>query len=254
MTNPTEYAATVPFIDIHIMENGTLLGHATARDLHIVPGENNNLFVTAVYDPLTSGGEEAATVGRELLSQYISGWNTTITLRMHNGSLPTQPALGRALSKFAVEIPTPSLRVPSPPSDPHSPTNPDQDSKPHFIKDATMHLFTSTATFELLSPLRHEILYVTSIDATAYYKGDDVGHIVYDLPFAVPPVDAEGKGVISPRLPVDWSLDSVGYEAVKRALGGRLKLSAEATVGVRLGQWQEKVWFKGKGIGASVRL
>ena len=109
LTNPTDYSASVPCIDIHIMENGTLLGHATARNLHIVPGENDNLFVTAVWDPLTSGGKQAASVGRELLSQYISGWNTTITLRTHNGSIPTQPALGMALSKFAVDMPTPSL-------------------------------------------------------------------------------------------------------------------------------------------------
>ena len=102
--------------------------------------------------------------------------------------------------------------------------------------------------------MKREILYVTSINATAFYKGDDVGRILYDLPFAVPPVDEEGNGVTSPRLPVDWSLGSVGYDAVKRALGGKLKLSAEANVGVKVGKWEEEVWFKGRGIGASVRL
>ncbi|KAK4549661.1 hypothetical protein LTR36_004962 [Oleoguttula mirabilis] len=274
ITNPTDYSASVPYIDIHISNNGSVLGHATARDLQLGPGENNNLHVTAVWDPRTMGGVKGAAVGRELLSQYISGWNTTLTLRTHEGSIPTQPGLGKALAKFAVEMPTPDLqpgRSPGhdgdggddddddgppgdPPNDPEHPGHGKDGGGPHFIEDATMHLFTSTATFTLLSPLRREILYITRIDATAFYKGDDVGQIQYDLPFAVPPLDGEGKGVTSPRLPVDWSLGSVGYEAVQRALGGKLKLSARATVGVRVGEWEEEVWFRGRGIGASVRL
>ena len=251
LTNPTEYAATVPYVDIHITKNGSLLGHATARDLYVRPGENTNLLVKAVYDPLTLGGEDAKDVGRELLSQYISGWNTTLVLQTHNGSIPTQPTLGKALSRFAIEIPTPKLSVPSP-SDPDDPAR--EDNGTHFIKDATMHLITSTATFTLLSPLRHATIYVESIDATALYKGADVGRIVYDLPFAVPPVDQDGNGITSPRLPVEWSLGSVGYDAVKNAIGGRLKLAAEAEVGVRLDKFRENVWFKGKEIGASIRL
>lgn len=256
MTNPSEYSASVPYINIHILNNGSVIGHATARDLHVAPGENNNLLVEAVYDPLTLGGAKGAKVGRELLSQYISGYNTTLTLQTHNGSIPGQPALGEALARFKVEMPTPDLHGPGDDSPPEDPEDPDkgEEGGPHFIEDATMHLFTSTATFTLLSPLRYSVLYVTGIDATAYYKGDDVGHIAYDLPFAVPPIDEEGQGVTSPRLPVDWSLGSVGYDAVKRALGGKLRLSAEAEVGVRVGKWEERVWFKGKGIGASVRL
>ena len=112
-----------------------------------------------------------------------------------------------------------------------------------------MHLFSSTATFSLLSPLKKTIIYLTFINATSYYKDDDVGRIVYELPFAVPPGESQ-----SPHLPVDWSLGSVGYEAVRKALGGKLKLSAVADVGVRIGQWETRVWFRGGKIGAGVRL
>ena len=113
-----------------------------------------------------------------------------------------------------------------------------------------MHLFTSTATFTLLSPLEHTTLYITHINATALYNHTDpVGTILYDVPFAVTPIRAE-----TPRLPVDWSLGSVGYEAVKSALGGQLKLDAEAIVGVRVGDFLETVWYVGKGIGAKIRI
>lgn len=46
----------------------------------------------------------------------------------------------------------------------------------------------------------------------------------------------------------------MGYEAVKQALGGKLRVSARAEVGVRVGAWAERVWFEGSGIGARVRI
>ena len=113
-----------------------------------------------------------------------------------------------------------------------------------------MHLFTSTATFTLLSPLRHETLYINWINATALYNHTEpVGLINYDIPFAVPP-----GASTTPRLPVDWSLGSVGYDAIKQALGGTLKLDARATVSVTVGKWEQELWFEGHGIGAHIRV
>jgi hypothetical protein len=113
-----------------------------------------------------------------------------------------------------------------------------------------MHLISSTATFTLLSPLPHTTIYITSISATAFYNHTDpVGTIDYAYQLAVPPGASQ-----TPKLPVVWDLSGAGYSAVRDALGGTLKLDAEADVGVRIGAWHEKVWFKGGGIGASIRL
>ncbi|KAI7361946.1 hypothetical protein KC354_g7685 [Hortaea werneckii] len=260
MTNPTNYSATIPYVDIHISNNGSLLGHATIKDLELKPGNNTRLPIQAVWDPLTLGGGKARGIGRELLSQYVSGYNTTLTLQTHRGSIPGQPSLGEALARFPIELPTPRLGSPRDDDDnpdeppPDKPGKGGEDESPHFIEDATMHLFTSTADFMLLSPLRKTTLFVTDVDATAYYKGDEVAQIQYSLPFEVPPVGADGKGIKTPRLPVDWSIGSVGYDAVKNALGGSLRMSAFAWVGVRVGRFEERIWFRGRGIGASIRL
>ena len=58
----------------------------------------------------------------------------------------------------------------------------------------------------------------------------------------------------SPRLPVHWDIGGVGYQAVKDAVGGRLKLDAEADVGIKVGEWEEMVWFLGKGVGTGITL
>lgn len=112
-----------------------------------------------------------------------------------------------------------------------------------------MHILSSTAIFTLSSPLTTTTLYITYLNATAYHEGNPAGKILYELPFAVPPGISD-----TPRFPVDWSLGSVGYDAIRKALGGQLKLSAMAEVGVRIGRWNQRIWFKGKAIGASVRL
>lgn len=246
-TNPTDYSARIPYINIHILNNDSIIGDATAHNIFVAPGNNSNILVDATWDPTGFGGLNGAKIGRELLSQYISGFNTTLTFKTHLDSIPHQPDLGIALSKFAIEIPTPRL---STPGVGNGGTDGDADSKPHFIDDATFHLLSSSATFTLISPLQYSTIYIETINATAFYNHTEpVGKIVYDLPFKVPPGSSE-----SPRLPVDWSFDSVGYDAVKNALGGTLKLDASGVVGIRLGEWRETVWYKGKGIGAKVSL
>jgi len=245
--NPTDYSANVPFADVNIIANGSFLGHATIRDLELRHGMNRNLTMVAVWAPKSAKDKK---VGSELLSQWLSGWNTTLTIQAHEGTIPSRPELGRALSKVNITLPIPHVNFPKDPNDPDGGDDDDDDDKgPKFIKSATMHLFSSTAEFDLHSPLSNTIIYITSINATAFYKEDEVGKIIYDLPFAVPP----GLST-SPKLPVEWSLGSVGYDAVRKALGGQLKIRAEATVGVRIGEWEERIWYKGKGIGAKVRL
>lgn len=151
---------------------------------------------------------------------------------------------------FPITLLAPHLSTPKEPTDdPTEPSDPEDDGKSHFIHDATMHLITSTAIFTLASPFSSTTLYITSLNATAFYEGHPSGKILYELPFAVPPGLSE-----TPRLPVDWSFGSVGYEAIRKALGGKLKLSAFAHVGIRIGEWRETIWFKGGQIGANVRL
>lgn len=73
LTNPTNYSATVPYFNINILVNGTVLGQATAKNIYVHPGNNTNLVVSAVWDPLTKSGKKGREMGKEMLSQYVSG-------------------------------------------------------------------------------------------------------------------------------------------------------------------------------------
>lgn len=83
----------------------------------------------------------------------------------------------------------------------------------------------------------------------SYQQQDEVGSIHYYRPFEVPPGISR-----TPRLPVELNMSGVGYDAVKRALGGSLKLDTTAKVGVRIRHYNDIILYRGKGISAHVKL
>lgn len=74
LTNPTEYSAVVPYIDVHLLANDTIIGNATATNLKMEPGFNRDLSVTALWNP------QDREVGKDLLSKYISGMPSPVGL------------------------------------------------------------------------------------------------------------------------------------------------------------------------------
>jgi hypothetical protein len=72
-TNPTNYTARVPYMNINFLKNQTVLGHGLIENISIMPGRNKNVTVSALWEPAIASGEAGAAVGRELLSQYLSG-------------------------------------------------------------------------------------------------------------------------------------------------------------------------------------
>jgi len=95
MTNPTDYSATIPFCNVSIWVNNTRVGYAWASQQHIVPGPN---------DLTARASWEVGKVGGEWLSQYISGYNTTLTIKSHAGSIPNFPD-----PHMEMTVPTPHI-------------------------------------------------------------------------------------------------------------------------------------------------
>ncbi|RMZ88090.1 hypothetical protein DV736_g4686, partial [Chaetothyriales sp. CBS 134916] len=209
ITNPTEYSAHLPYVNVSVIVNDTLVGYAWAS-ADIVPGPNQ-IVVHVSFDHTASG--------QRWLSQFISGQNTNLTIRTHEGSVRGIPDVS-----LEVTFQTPRLLG-------------------KFLKEATMHIMSSTAVFILSSPFA---LSITSILASASHDGTEIGSIDYPYPFDI--LSGENE---TPRLPVKWAYDG---GTVRDALGGTLKLDAVANVSIRIGLWEEVVRYEGHGIGAKIRL
>ncbi|KAK5076413.1 hypothetical protein LTR64_006107 [Lithohypha guttulata] len=208
ITNPTDYYANMPRVDAALFVNGTRMGTAYGGG-NIVPGKN---------DIVSYVEWEKTAVGAEFLSQFISGYNVSLTIKpMKLPGLPEIPM------NITVEVPHMFGK---------------------FLKDTTIHILSQTATFVLFAPIA---MWVTSIHSTAYYNGSDIGNINWEYPFAVKPGDN-----LTPRLPLDWNTPGSGL--IRDALGGNLKITALADIGVRIGQWRQDIWYEARDTGAHIRL
>ncbi|KAM4059943.1 pre-rRNA processing protein [Hirsutella rhossiliensis] len=242
LTNLTPYTAKIPYVSLHIMKQGYMIGEAVAEDVDLQIGHNSDISVSATWDPSTFGKAQGREAGRRLVSDYLSGKNTTVEVKAHRGTIPAVPLLGEALSTLNVTLDTPQMKLPG--------EGDGREGSRGFIRDATFHILSSTATFTLASPLRHDTVHIQHINATAFYNHTEpIGQILHDGQMDVPPGLSQ-----TPRLPVQWSASRVGLGKLREALGGSLRLDAVANVTVRLGKWTERIEYRGRGIGARVRL
>ena len=154
-TNPSPYAATVPFVDLALFYNGTVVGRVVGKNVSIVPGVNRGIYAELMWSPLDSGGLEGVVAGRQMISSYVSGkegkervdyraltcpgCNTTVTIRSDRRTIPTLPNLGLAMSKLQLHVPVP--KIPSPPDDgddDDDDNDDDGEGRTRFIRDATV--------------------------------------------------------------------------------------------------------------------
>jgi hypothetical protein len=72
-TNPTQYSASVPLLDLLLVYNDTKVAHLTTRHVTIVPGTNTGVNVDLQWSPLDLGGPSAVLAGQDLISRFVSG-------------------------------------------------------------------------------------------------------------------------------------------------------------------------------------
>ena len=79
------------------------------------------------------------------------------------------------------------------------------------------------------------------LNGSALYNGSTLATINYRNRFLINP--GNKGGTLTPRLPVEWSMGSVGYEAMRKALGGQLKIHAQAMTKISIGNMVMEVFY-----------
>lgn len=228
-----------------------LIGNATAINASVTKGVNQ-ISGLVTYAPATAAD---IPFGQEFLGEYLSGTsavsiklttgrNPNVTALFHNNSIEGYPGLSLALSGLNITFPVPSMS--------HKPKESDNPKRPSlFIRSTTIHVLSRTAQFELFNPLYNSEITINSIAANATYDDEIVGTIMEpEFNFRVAP-GSEGH-TTTDRIPVEVA--SVGYDVIRRALGGELVVDAVAEVVATIGKWRGRVRYEGQGLGAKVRL
>jgi hypothetical protein len=176
--------------------------------------------------------------------QFLNlGHNPNITVHFHNESIKGNPVLSSILDGFNITLPAPSI---------HSPSSSPAKSHPSvFIRSATIHILSRTAQFELFNPLSNTGILITSLIANASYNNENVGTIT-EPDFHFPVLPGQEGTTTTEKVPVE--VGAVGYDVIRRALGGELVIDAVADVVACIGEWTGRVRYYGQGLGAGVRL
>ncbi|KAF9562726.1 hypothetical protein EC968_005145 [Mortierella alpina] len=250
--NPSSISATLGDLSFLWSNRGYVIGMATVTNVHLQPG-NNTIECVGMMDPSTDcalkhdplcNPELAITASREFISKYISGDNsTTIDVLGYAGSTRI-PLLKPMMSSFSITSHLPVI---------------DQD----FLISATIYIILSKLELELQNPL-DTVITVLYLNGTAFFKGERLGHILVDFehdftspkPILIPANDhkEEDSGYVkTPKLPVVFDLSSVGYEALRKALGGSLEVDVVCHIKAKVGSMVMWVDFVKDGVQAEVR-
>jgi hypothetical protein len=104
-TNPTDYSAKIPFVDVLMLYNETALAHIVARNVTVIPGHNANVSIDFSWSPLDIGGADGKQAGRSLISSIASGLNTTVTIKHTKEQFLHCQRLAKGLSAIPIDSP-----------------------------------------------------------------------------------------------------------------------------------------------------
>ncbi|KAF9127261.1 hypothetical protein BGW39_005983 [Mortierella sp. 14UC] len=250
--NPSNISADLGDLSFLWSYGGYLIGMASVPQLQLHTG-NNTIECIGMMDPSihclrkhdkTCDPELAKNASREFISKYISGDNSTSIDVLGYPESTRIPLLQPMMSALSISSGLPAIEE-------------------DFLISTTMYLLSSTIVMELKNPL-DTVITVLYINGTASYKEEPLGHVNVDFehdiaspkPILIPANDHQNETsgyVKTPRLPVMFDLSSVGYEALKKALGGSLEVDVSCHIKAKVGSMLMWVDFSKEGIQANVR-
>jgi hypothetical protein len=187
-----------------------------------------------------------------ILFTYYIGITTTSNVTLTISGNHPNPTKSKFLENFLRNI---SFDVQPPPFD-----------KEPLLADCRMNIMSSTVIMSLRNPFPGIDMAINKINASATYEIYEIGRMVADFedigegwkgPLMLPPPNCdiekcEGIIVESEKIPVITK--KLGYEAIKKALGGSIEVSVDSQVTVMIDQFELRdLEYRQNNITAKVR-
>lgn len=119
-----------------------------------------------------------------------------------------------------------------------------------LLADCQMNILSSTVIMSLRNPFKGVDMAITKINATATYEIYELGRLEANFedrgegwkgPLLLPPPicdeDDQCKSVVVDSEKIHIKTKKLGYEAVKKALGGSIEVSVDSEVGVMIDEF-----------------
>lgn len=146
-----------------------------------------------------------------------------------------------------------------------------------MLVNSTMYIFSSTIILYLHNPLPNTTITILALNSTAKYKGHIVGNLEVDFeiddkwggPLVLPASNATQKmgdkgededdgpidgAIATPKLPFLYNVTSIGFETIKRALGGSIEVNVTSRCRLMVGEMRlEELIYVRKEVVARIR-
>ncbi|KAJ2728229.1 hypothetical protein IW152_006032 [Coemansia sp. BCRC 34962] len=137
---------------------------------------------------------------------------------------------------------------------------------PRALHEVIFHIFGISAEATVVNPVSGADIWLQSIEAISYYKGDiPLGTLQYNFTSDTPSSLASSnvsKGFLmpfnraatTPRLPITANETSIGWDVVRRAIGGSLDIDVFTSLQVLVGNAPLNLTILGRGAPVKVRF
>ncbi|CAH2447189.1 Hypothetical protein PP7435_CHR1-1312 [Komagataella phaffii CBS 7435] len=239
-------------LDLQLAYNESTLGHLSLFE-NIESSGSSWFSASALFDidpnrytidNIPSSDVSPIEKLEQLVSGYLSGEETLVTIEGHDRSIPTSPLLSQVLKNLSVTLPIPQIVY-----EEHKILSSNPDYQSGFILDSTMHLMSSEIEFTVYNPISNSEAFVLIQNAKASYEGTVLGYIGREQSLIIPP------GVsTTPRIPIRYATSGIGADILRKAVNGELKVDAQAVVEFGLQSFKLQLIYHGKGMRSNIRL
>ncbi|KAJ1998183.1 hypothetical protein GGI04_005112 [Coemansia thaxteri] len=252
ITNPLSYGAFISDVALMVRYSGLHVATVGLRNLSLERGQNNATVYVDFHNHPSDPRQQM------FFLEASSGNKVTIELAGFpncSSILPLEASLRNFTQSVTID-----------PSKVKSRNNGLFSVKlPRVLREVVFRIFSMTAEATVISPVSGADIWLQAIEAVGYYKGNiPLGTLQYNFISGTSKTfpSGEPKGfllpfnqaVTTPRLPIAANETSIGWDVVRRAIGGTLDVDVFTNLQVLVGNAPLNLTVMGRGAPVKVRL
>ncbi|KAJ2150994.1 hypothetical protein IWW43_003623 [Coemansia sp. RSA 1935] len=250
--NPFTYGAFISDMALEVNYAGLHIATVGVKELSLSQGTND---VTVYVDFNNYPGDPRQ---RMLFLEASSGKNVTLEISGFPNCTTISP-LEESLRGFSQKFTIDTSQLGSHSSSPGIFTG----KFPKVLREVVFHIFTMSAEATVVNPVSGASVWIQTIDAIGYYEDDiPLGVLEYDFTDKQPRRQGQSNGLLlpynqaitTPRLPITANETSIGWDVVRRAIGGTLDVSVFTNIQMQVGNAPLNFTIMGRNAPVKIRL
>ncbi|KAJ1723029.1 hypothetical protein LPJ53_002600 [Coemansia erecta] len=256
ISNPFSYGVHMSDLALHLSYADLRIAKIGFKELSISQGSNKATMLVDFYNHPDDPRQ------RMLFLDASSGKNMTIEVSGFPNCTSIAP-LEASLREFSQNITIDMSQLKSGNRD-NSKSGMFTLSFPKVLREVVFHLFSISVEATVVNPVSGAGIWLQAIEAVGYYKSTiPLGTLGYDFmadPTRHNAASTNGlllpfnQAVTTPRLPITANETSIGWDVLRRAIGGTLDVDVFTNIQVLVGNAQFNVTAMGKNAPVKIRF